>query len=186
MHRYRRVNRRIYRLYAPKRREKSLRCRFGERSAFAEAEVRPPRYRSRKDKFQIHNGKRDSRARRFCERGCLVYISEIYPACAFAAFKRRRQCRLPYKAAVRGGQGECRQERRGQRSARAYKSHQKCLLLCRAGGIFGVGSRFFPCQRTGGQYRIPRISEKGQVQSVSAPDVAGVVSAAHACFKAGE
>ena len=28
--------------------------------------------------------------------------------------------------------------------------------------------------------------KKDEVQSVSAPDVAGVVSAAHACFKAGE
>ena len=46
---------------------------------------------------------------------------------------------------------------------RVHKSciAKKCLARA-AGGIFGVGSRFFPVKGSGGQYRIPRISEKGR------------------------
>ena len=63
---------------------------------------------------------------------------------------------------------------------------EKVISFARELGFSILHLEFSPIKGPEGNIEYLVYLKKDEVQSVSAPDVAGVVSAAHACFKAGE
>lgn len=185
MHRYRRVNGRIYRLYAPKRREKVYAVDSGNGQLSPKLKSDPRVIDLEKTNFRYTTEKEIPERADFASADVsFISLKYILPALS-PLLKDGGSAVCLIKPQFEAGR-----ENVGKKGVvKDPRVHIKVIKMsapmpCRRD--FRCRLSIFPCQRTGGQYRIPRISEKDEVQSVSAPDVAGVVSAAHACFKAGE